>query len=45
MDGNGNIQININKKKLEYRFIIKLNSLKSNYNMLISIAKTIGWKR
>jgi cytochrome c oxidase subunit 1 len=45
MDGNGNIQININKKKLEYRFIIKLNSLKSNYNMLITIAKTIGWKR
>ena len=45
MDGNGNIQININKNKLEYRFIIKLNSLKSNYNMLISIAKTIGWKR
>ena len=45
MDGNGNIQININKKKLEYIFIIKLNSLKSNYNMLITIAKTIGWKR
>jgi cytochrome c oxidase subunit 1 len=45
MDGNGNIQININKKKLEYRLIIKLNSLKSNYNMLITIAKTIGWKR
>ena len=44
MDGNGNIQININKKKLEYRLIIKLNSLKSNYNMLITIAKTIGWK-
>jgi cytochrome c oxidase subunit 1 len=45
MDGNGNMQININKKKLEYRLIIKLNSLKSNYNMLIIIAKTIGWKR
>jgi len=45
MDGNGDIQINIQKKKiLEYRLIIKLNSLKSNYNMLINIVKTIGRK-
>lgn len=45
MDGNGDIQINIQKKKiLKYRLIIKLNSLKSNYNMLINIVKTIGRK-
>jgi hypothetical protein len=43
MDGQGNIQVNHKRKKsLEYRFIIKLNNLKSNYNMLINIAKTIG---
>lgn len=45
MDGNGNIQINMGKKKsLEYRLILKLNSLKSNYNLLINIVKVIGRK-
>ena len=46
MDGNGNIQINKGRKKksLEYRLIIKLNSLKSNYNLLINIVKAIGRK-
>ena len=43
MDGYGNIQINhLRKKSLEYRLIIKLNNLESNYNMLIKIAKIIG---
>jgi hypothetical protein len=28
----------------EYRVIIKLNSLKSNYDMLINIVKVIGRK-
>jgi hypothetical protein len=43
MDGNGNIQINTGKNKLlEYRVIVKLNSLKSNYNLMIDIAKTLG---
>jgi hypothetical protein len=31
-------------KLLEYRLIIKLNSLKSNYNMMINIVKTLGRK-
>jgi len=29
-------------KHLEYRFVIKLNNLESNYNMLLNIAITIG---
>jgi hypothetical protein len=43
MDGDGSIQINHwRKKNLQYRLIIKLSNLKSNYNMLIEIAKVIG---
>lgn len=43
MDGNGNIQVNhFRKKSLQYRFIIKLNYDKLNYNMLIEITKVIG---
>jgi hypothetical protein len=43
MDGNGNIQVNhLRQKSLEYRLIIKLSNLKSNYSMLIEIAKVIG---
>ena len=43
MDANGNIQINKRKNKsMNYRFTIKLSSLKSNYNMLILIVKAIG---
>lgn len=43
MDGDGSIQVNHRgKQSLEYRLIIKLSNLKSNYNMLIEIAKVIG---
>lgn len=43
MDGNGDIQVNHSREQsLEYRLIIKLSNLKSNYNMLIDIAKVIG---
>lgn len=43
MDGDGSIQVNHwRKKNLQYRLIIKLSNLKSNYNMLILIAKVIG---
>lgn len=43
MDGHGSIQVNhIRKKSLQYRLIIKLSNLESNYNMLIEIAKIIG---
>lgn len=43
MDGDGSIQVNHWREKyLEYRLIIKLSNLKSNYNMLIEIAKVIG---
>lgn len=43
MDGDGSIQVNHwRMKSLQYRLIIKLSNLESNYNMLISIAKTIG---
>ena len=43
MDGNGNIQVNrYREKRLQYRFIIKLNNSELNYNMLIKIAKVIG---
>jgi hypothetical protein len=43
MDGDGSIQVNHwRKKSLQYRLIIKLNNLESNYNMLIRIAKVIG---
>ncbi len=43
MDGDGSIQVNHwRKKSLQYRLVIKLKNLKSNYNMLIRIAKVIG---
>jgi hypothetical protein len=43
MDGSGAIQVNHwRKQSLEYRLIIKLSNIKSNYNMLIQIAKVIG---
>jgi hypothetical protein len=43
MDGDGSIQVNHWRgQSLQYRLIIKLSNLKSNYNMLIEIAKVIG---
>lgn len=43
MDGDGSIQVNHwRKQSLQYRFVIKLSNIKSNYNMLIKIAKVIG---
>ena len=43
MDGDGSIQVNHwRKQSLQYRLIIKLSNLKSNYNMLIEIAKVVG---
>jgi hypothetical protein len=43
MDGDGSIQVNHWREKfLQYRLIIKLPYLDSNYNMLIEIAKVIG---
>ena len=43
MDGNGSIQVNHRcMKSLQYRLIIKLSNLQSNYNMLLKIAITIG---
>lgn len=43
MDGNGSIQVNHwRKKSLQYRLIIKLNNIESNFIMLIKIAKVIG---
>jgi hypothetical protein len=43
MDGDGSIQVNHSCKKwLQYRLVIKLSNLKSNYRMLIKIAKIIG---
>lgn len=43
MDGGGSIQVNHwREKSLQYRLIIKLSYLDSNYNMLIEIAKVIG---
>jgi cytochrome c oxidase subunit 1 len=43
MDGDGSIQVNHWRyKSLQFRLIIKLSNLKSNYNMLIKIAKVIG---
>lgn len=43
MDGDGSIQVNHWREKyLQYRLIIKLSNLKSNYRMLIEIAKVIG---
>lgn len=43
MDGDGSIQVNHwHNKCLQYRLIIKLSNLRSNYNMLVKIAKVIG---
>jgi uncharacterized protein (DUF433 family) len=43
MDGDGSIQVNHWRgQSLQYRLIIKLSNLKSNYNMLIEIAKVVG---
>lgn len=43
MDGDGNIQVNHwRKQSIQYRLVIKLSNLRSNYNMLIKIAKVIG---
>ena len=43
MDGNGSIQVNhLKKQSIQYRLVIKLSNLRSNYNMLIIIAKVIG---
>ena len=43
MDGDGSIQVNHwRKQSLQYRLVIKLSNIKSNYNMLIEIAKVLG---
>ena len=43
MDGDGSIQVNHSRNKnLQYRLVIKLLNLESNYNMLVTIAKIIG---
>jgi Cytochrome C and Quinol oxidase polypeptide I/LAGLIDADG endonuclease len=43
MDGGGSIQVNHWRKQyLQYRVVIKLINLKSNFNMLIKLAKVIG---
>ena len=43
MDGDGSIQVNHwRAQSLQYRLIIKLSNIKSNYNMLIEIAKVVG---
>ena len=43
MDGDGSIQVNHwRKQSLQYRLVIKLSNIESNYNMLIKIAKVIG---
>lgn len=43
MDGCGSIQVNHwRMKSLQYRLIIKLSYLESNFSMLLIIAKTIG---
>lgn len=43
MDGDGSIQVNHwREQSLQYRLVIKLSNLKSNYNMLVEIAKVVG---
>ena len=43
MDGDGSIQVNHwRKQSLQYRLVIKLSYLISNYNMLIKIARVVG---
>lgn len=44
-EGDGSIQVNHwRKKNLQYRLVIKLKNLDSNYDMLLLIAKVIGGK-
>uniref|UniRef100_UPI00257ADB90 hypothetical protein n=1 Tax=Heterobasidion annosum TaxID=13563 RepID=UPI00257ADB90 len=43
MDGDGSIQVNHwQYKSLQFRLVIKVSNIITNYNMLIKIAKTIG---
>ena len=43
MDGDGSIQVNHwREQSLQYRLVIKLSNISSNYNMLIEIAKIVG---
>ena len=43
IDGDGSIQVNHwRKKSLQFRLVIKLSNITSNYNMLLKIAKVIG---
>ena len=43
MDGDGSIQVNHwRRQSLQYRLVIKLSNIISNYNMLMIIAKVIG---
>ena len=43
MDGDGSIQVNHwQSKSLQFRLVIKLSNIITNYNMLIKIAKVIG---
>ena len=43
MDGDGSIQVNHwREQSLQYRLVIKLSNISSNYNMLIEIAKVVG---
>jgi len=43
IDGDGSIQVNHwRKQSLQYRLIINLSNIKSNYNMLIEVAKVVG---
>jgi cytochrome c oxidase subunit 1 len=43
MDGDGSIQVNHwQYKSLQFRLVIKLSNIITNYNMLIKIAKVIG---
>jgi len=43
MDGDGSIQVNHwREQSLQYRLVIKLSNISSNYKMLIEIAKVVG---
>jgi hypothetical protein len=43
MDGDGSIQVNHwRRSSLQYRLVIKLSNITSNYEMLVKIAKFIG---
>ena len=43
MDGDGSIQVNHwRRSSLQYRLVIKLSNIRSNYEMLVKIAKFIG---